>query len=60
MTRDRLRRPVDDDAAFERRGDDRTAETVVRLLPPLVITEAEADEALGRLDAALGAVGAGA
>jgi predicted acetylornithine/succinylornithine family transaminase len=36
----------------------RTAETVVRLLPPLVITEAEADEALGRLDAALLAVGA--
>jgi predicted acetylornithine/succinylornithine family transaminase len=36
----------------------RTAETVVRLLPPLVITEAEAGEALGRLDAALGAVGA--
>ncbi len=34
----------------------RTAETVVRLLPPLVITEAEVDEALGRLDAALGAV----
>ena len=34
----------------------RTAETVVRLLPPLVITEAEADEALGRLDAAFGAV----
>jgi acetylornithine/N-succinyldiaminopimelate aminotransferase len=34
----------------------RTAETVVRLLPPLVITEAEADEALDRLDAALGAV----
>jgi acetylornithine/succinyldiaminopimelate/putrescine aminotransferase len=38
----------------------RTAETVVRLLPPLVITEAEADEGLDRLDAALGAVGAGA
>jgi acetylornithine/succinyldiaminopimelate/putrescine aminotransferase len=38
----------------------RTAETVVRLLPPLVITEAEADEALGRLDAALLAVGASA
>jgi len=38
----------------------RTADTVVRLLPPLVITEAEADEALGRLDAALGAVGAAA
>jgi acetylornithine aminotransferase/acetylornithine/N-succinyldiaminopimelate aminotransferase len=36
----------------------RTAETVVRLLPPLVITEPEIDEALGRLDAALGAVGA--
>jgi acetylornithine/N-succinyldiaminopimelate aminotransferase len=36
----------------------RTAETVVRLLPPLVITDAEADEALDRLDAALGAVGA--
>ena len=38
----------------------RTAETVIRLLPPLVITEGEADEALGRLDAALGAVGAAA
>jgi acetylornithine/N-succinyldiaminopimelate aminotransferase len=36
----------------------RTAETVVRLLPPLIITETEADEALDRLDAALGAVGA--
>jgi acetylornithine/N-succinyldiaminopimelate aminotransferase len=36
----------------------RTATTVVRLLPPLVITDAEADEALGRLDAALGDVGA--
>jgi predicted acetylornithine/succinylornithine family transaminase len=34
----------------------RTAETVVRLLPPLVITEAEAGEALDRLGAALGAV----
>jgi acetylornithine/N-succinyldiaminopimelate aminotransferase len=38
----------------------RTAETVIRLLPPLVITEAEADEALDRLDAALGAAGAAA
>jgi len=38
----------------------RTADTVVRPLPPLVITESEADEALARLDAALGAVGAGA
>jgi acetylornithine/N-succinyldiaminopimelate aminotransferase len=34
----------------------RTAEKVVRLLPPLVITEAEALDALGRLDLALGAV----
>jgi predicted acetylornithine/succinylornithine family transaminase len=31
----------------------RTAETVVRLLPPLVITSDEVDEALSRLDAAL-------
>jgi predicted acetylornithine/succinylornithine family transaminase len=38
----------------------RTAETVVRLLPPLVITEPEIDEALGRLDAAFDAVGADA
>ena len=38
----------------------RTAETVVRLLPPLVITEAEADEALGRLAAALDTLGAAA
>jgi len=36
----------------------RTAETVVRLLPALVITETEIDEALGRLDAAFVAVGA--
>jgi acetylornithine/succinyldiaminopimelate/putrescine aminotransferase len=36
----------------------RTAETVIRLLPPLVITEAEADEALSRLDSALGDVAA--
>jgi len=36
----------------------RTADTVVRLLPPLNITEAEANEALTRLDAALAAVGA--
>jgi acetylornithine/N-succinyldiaminopimelate aminotransferase len=34
----------------------RTAETVVRLLPPLVITVDEVDEALSRLDAALGTV----
>jgi acetylornithine aminotransferase/acetylornithine/N-succinyldiaminopimelate aminotransferase len=36
----------------------RTAETVVRLLPALVISEAEIDEALGRLDAAFEAAGA--
>lgn len=36
----------------------RTAETVVRLLPPFVITEAEFDEAIGRLDSALTAFGA--
>jgi acetylornithine/succinyldiaminopimelate/putrescine aminotransferase len=36
----------------------RTAVNVVRLLPPFTITEAEAGDALGRLDAALAAVGA--
>jgi predicted acetylornithine/succinylornithine family transaminase len=36
----------------------RTAETVVRLLPALVITEAEIDEALGHLDGAFAAAGA--
>ena len=36
----------------------RTADTVVRLLPPLNITEAEANEAISRLDAALAAAGA--
>jgi acetylornithine/N-succinyldiaminopimelate aminotransferase len=36
----------------------RTAETVVRLLPPLNITMEEAGEALDRLDAALAAAGA--
>jgi predicted acetylornithine/succinylornithine family transaminase len=34
----------------------RTAETVVRLLPPLVITPADADEALRRLDETLEAI----
>jgi len=38
----------------------RTAERVVRLLPPLVISEADAMDALGRLDEAIGAVGASA
>jgi acetylornithine/succinyldiaminopimelate/putrescine aminotransferase len=36
-----------------------TAKTVVRLLPPLTITEAEIDEALSRLDAAMTAVAGG-
>jgi acetylornithine aminotransferase/acetylornithine/N-succinyldiaminopimelate aminotransferase len=36
----------------------RTAERVVRLLPPLIITDKDVDEGLDRLDAALGAVGA--
>lgn len=34
----------------------RTAETVVRLLPPLIITTDDIDEGLSRLEAALGAV----
>jgi acetylornithine/succinyldiaminopimelate/putrescine aminotransferase len=33
------------------------AKTVVRLLPPLTITEKEIDQAIERLDAALAAVG---
>lgn len=37
----------------------RTAGTVIRLLPPLVITEAELDRALGLLDAAFSEVFAG-
>ncbi|MCC7416712.1 MAG: aspartate aminotransferase family protein [Acidobacteria bacterium] len=36
----------------------RTAETVVRLLPPLIITAEEIDQALDRLEQALAAVGA--
>jgi acetylornithine aminotransferase/acetylornithine/N-succinyldiaminopimelate aminotransferase len=45
-------------AALERRLIvNRTSETVVRLLPPLVITEAEADESLERLDASFAALG---
>ena len=34
----------------------RTAETVIRLLPPLVITEADASEGLARLEGALGTI----
>ena len=37
----------------------RTAETVIRLLPPLIITKAELDRALGLLDAAFSEVFAG-
>ena len=37
-----------------------TAKTVVRLLPPLTITESEIDEAVSRLDAAMTAVAGGA
>ena len=51
LTRDAA--PVVPAALEQRVVVNRTAETVVRLLPPLVITEAEADEALARLDAAL-------
>jgi acetylornithine aminotransferase/acetylornithine/N-succinyldiaminopimelate aminotransferase len=36
----------------------RTAETVVRLLPPLVVSETEVDDALARLDEAFSAAGA--
>jgi acetylornithine/N-succinyldiaminopimelate aminotransferase len=38
----------------------RTAGTVIRLLPPLIITEAELDRAIGLLDAAFSEVFAGA
>jgi acetylornithine aminotransferase/acetylornithine/N-succinyldiaminopimelate aminotransferase len=34
----------------------RTAENVIRLLPPYVITEAELDEGLARLELALGEI----
>ena len=37
----------------------RTDETVIRLLPPLIITPAELDRALGLLDAAFNEVFAG-
>ena len=48
-------------AALERRLIvNRTAETVIRLLPPLILNEADADEALTRLDDAFDAVSRGA
>jgi acetylornithine/succinyldiaminopimelate/putrescine aminotransferase len=37
----------------------RTSDTVVRLLPPFVITEGEVDEALGLLDRAIARVSEG-
>ena len=55
LTRDAA--PVVQAAVARRVIVNRTAETVVRLLPPLIITGAEADEGLDRLDAALGDVG---
>jgi predicted acetylornithine/succinylornithine family transaminase len=54
LTRDAT--PVVPAALEQRVVVNRTAETVVRLLPPLVMTEAEAEDALGRLAAALDAV----
>jgi predicted acetylornithine/succinylornithine family transaminase len=50
--------PVVQEAAARGLIVNRTSETVVRLLPPLIITTAEIDTALDRLDQALGAVGA--
>ena len=50
--------PVVPEAASRGLIVNRTAETVIRLLPPLVITTDEIDLALDRLDQTLGAVGA--
>ncbi len=50
---DRPAAPVVDAALQHGLLVNRTAETVVRLLPPYVITPAEIDEAIGLLDAAL-------
>src|SRR6185436_1014883 len=58
LTRDAA--PVVQAALARRVIVNRTAERVVRLLPPLIITGAEADEGLDRLDAALGAAAGGA
>ena len=49
--------PVVSEAASRGLIVNRTAETVIRLLPPLVITAEEIDLALDRLDQTLGAVG---
>jgi acetylornithine/N-succinyldiaminopimelate aminotransferase len=50
--------PVVPEAASRGLIVNRTAETVVRLLPALIITTDDIDQALDRLDEALGAVGA--
>jgi acetylornithine/succinyldiaminopimelate/putrescine aminotransferase len=50
--------PVVQEAAARGVIVNRTAETVIRLLPPLIITSTEIDDGLDRLDQALGAVGA--
>jgi acetylornithine/N-succinyldiaminopimelate aminotransferase len=50
---DRPAAPIVDAAIQQGLLVNRTAETVIRLLPPYIITAAELDEALGLLDAAL-------
>jgi acetylornithine/succinyldiaminopimelate/putrescine aminotransferase len=50
---DRPAAPVVDAARAEGLLVNGTARTVVRMLPPLTVTEAEIDRALERLDAAL-------
>jgi acetylornithine/succinyldiaminopimelate/putrescine aminotransferase len=52
---DRPAAPIVDAAIQQGLLVNRTAETVIRLLPPYIITAAEMDEALGLLDAALNA-----
>ena len=56
LTRDAA--PVVPEAAARGVIVNRTSETVIRLLPPLIITTDEIDAAIDRLDQALGAVGA--
>ena len=50
---DRPAAPVVEAALEQRLLVNRTADTVIRLLPPYIITAAEIDEAIGLLDAAL-------
>ena len=56
LTRDAA--PVVPEAAARGVIVNRTSETVIRLLPPLIITTDEIDAGLDRLDQALGAIGA--